>query len=105
MKATAVTLPHPTARPTIGDVARAAGVSTGTVSRVLNGRPGVKAATRTAVLEAVSHLKYRPDSAARQLSGSRGKRIGFHVSARSGRFSPFYMLFMEGLISGFQGEG
>jgi LacI family transcriptional regulator len=105
VKATAAGLPNTTARPTIGDVAQVAGVSTGTVSRVLNGRPGVKAATRTAVLEAVSHLKYRPDTAARQLSGSRGKRIGFHVSARSGRFSPFYMLFMEGLVSGFQEEG
>ena len=105
MKATAAALPHPTTRPTIGDVAQAAGVSTGTVSRVLNGRPGVKAATRTAVLEAVSRLEYRPDTAARQLSGSRGKRIGFHVSARSGRFSPFYMLFMDGLVSGFQEEG
>jgi LacI family transcriptional regulator len=92
-------------RPTIQDVAAAAGVSTGTVSRVLNGRPGVKAATRAHVLETVSRLEYRPDSAARQLSGSRSKRIGFHVSARHGRFSPFYMLFMEYLIAGFQGEG
>lgn len=93
------------ARPTIQDVAQAAGVSTGTVSRVLNGRPGVKAATKAAVLQVVARLEYRPDSAARQLSGGRAKRIGFHVAAGSGRFSPFYMLFMEGLICGFQGEG
>ncbi len=105
MKGTASAPPRPTPRPTIGDVAQAAGVSTGTVSRVLNGRPGVKAATKAAVLQAVSRLEYRPDTAARQLSGSRGKHIGFHVAARSGRFSPFYMLFMEHLISGFQEEG
>jgi len=92
-------------RPTIQDVAHEAGVSTGTVSRVLNGRPGVKAATRAAVLGVVSRLEYRPDTAARQLSGGRTKRIGFHVGSGSGRFSPFYMLFMEGLSSGFQGAG
>ncbi len=92
-------------RPTIGDVAEAAGVSTGTVSRVLNARPGVSPATKAAVLEVVSRLGYRPDSAARQLSGGRGNRIGFHVSPRSGRFSPFYMLFMEYLVAEFQGAG
>lgn len=101
MEAIAAPLP----RPTIQDVAQAAGVSIGTVSRVLNGRPGVKPATRAAVVQVVSRLEYRPDSAARQLSGSRAKRIGFHVGVGSGRFSPFYMLFMERLVSGFQGEG
>lgn len=92
-------------RPTIGDVAQAAGVSTGTVSRVLNERPGVSPATKAAVLAVVARLGYRPDSAARQLSGGRGNRIGFHVSPRSGRFSPFYMLFMEYLVAEFQGAG
>ncbi len=92
-------------RPTIGDVAQAAGVSTGTVSRVLNERPGVSPATKAAVLEVVSRLGYRPDSAARQLSSGRGNRIGFHVSASSGRFSPFYMLFMEFLVAEFQRAG
>ncbi len=92
-------------RPTIQDVAQAAGVSTGTVSRVLNGRPGVKAATQAAVLAVVSRLEYHPDTAARQLSGSRAQRIGFHVPASSGRFLPFYTLFTEHLVDGFQGQG
>ena len=98
---------EPTARPapTIQDVAQTAGVSIGTVSRVLNGRPGVKASTKTAVLAAVSSLSYRPDTAARQLSGGRAKRIGFHVSAHGSRFSPFYMLFMEHLSGEFEREG
>lgn len=91
--------------PTIQDVARSANVSTGTVSRVLNGRPGVKAATKIGVLEAVARLEYRPDTAARQLSGGRTKRIGFHVSAHNSRFSPFYMLFTEHLIAGFEEDG
>ncbi len=92
-------------RPTIQDVASAAGVSTGTVSRVLNGRPGVKASTKVVVLEAVTRLEYRPDTAARQLSGGRTKRIGFHVSAHNSRFSPFYMLFTEHLIAGLEKDG
>lgn len=100
-----MTAPAVLTRPTIQDVAQKAGVSTGTVSRVLNSRPGVKATTRASVLEVVSRLEYRPDSAARQLSGGRLSRIGFHVSAQHGRFSPFYMLFMEHLRAGFQGEG
>lgn len=92
-------------RPTIQDVAQAAGVSTGTVSRVLNGRPGVRATTRTSVLEVVSRLEFRPDSAARQLSSGHLGRIGFHVSAQHGRFSPFYMLFMEHLTRNLQSDG
>lgn len=92
-------------RPTIQDVARKAGVSTGTVSRVLNGRPGVKATTKATVLEVVTHLRFRPDTAARQLSGSRRKRIGFHISAQRGRFSPFYMLFMKRLSADLQEQG
>ena len=92
-------------RPTIQDVAQTAGVSTGTVSRVLNGRPGVKASTKTAVLAAVRRLEYRPDAAARQLSGGRAKRIGFHVPAGSGRFLPFYTLFEKYLVGGFREEG
>lgn len=95
----------PPLRPTIQDVAQAAGVSIGTVSRVLNERPGVKPATRAAVLRVVSHLEYHPDTAARQLSSSRAKRIGFHVPAGSGRFSPFYVLFTKYLIALLQREG
>ncbi|ADI15978.1 LacI family DNA-binding transcriptional regulator [Truepera radiovictrix] len=93
------------ARVTIEDVARAAGVSTGTVSRVLNRRAGVKAATRHAVLEAVSRLEYRPDAAARELSLRHPKRIGFHVAPSSTRFSPFYTLFAQHLSAALQESG
>ena len=51
--------------PTITDVAREAGVGIGTVSRVLNGNPFVKAATRQRVLAAVERLGYRPSPTAR----------------------------------------
>ncbi|HET7315250.1 LacI family DNA-binding transcriptional regulator [Salinisphaera sp.] len=57
------------ASPTIGDVARAAGVSTATVSRILNGVPN-KATDITAqrVHDAVEKLRYRPVQAGRSLS-------------------------------------
>jgi DNA-binding LacI/PurR family transcriptional regulator len=52
---------------TIKDVAKRAGVSTATVSRVLNDDPRVTPAYRQAVLDAVSQLNYRRDRIARNL--------------------------------------
>ena len=52
---------------TIVDVAAQAGVSTATVSRVVNGAGAVAAATRDKVLAAVTRLQYRPDATARAL--------------------------------------
>lgn len=61
-------------RPTIVDVAGEAGVSTGTVSNVLNGSTKVAAATRTRVEAAIERLGYVPDPVARSLTtGRRGK--------------------------------
>jgi len=54
-------------RVTIGDVAAAAGVGIGTVSRVLNGSAHVRAATASAVREAIDALGYRPNHAAAAL--------------------------------------
>ncbi len=53
----------------IRDVARAAGVSYQTVSRVINDSPSVKDSTRRAVLDAISSLGFRPNRAARALAG------------------------------------
>lgn len=52
----------------IRDVAAAAGVATGTVSRVLNDAPGVSAPTRARVQQTISELAYRPNRHARALS-------------------------------------
>jgi LacI family transcriptional regulator len=57
-----------TAAPTIYDVARAAGVSIASVSRVLNGRRNPRPETAARVQKAVSDLGFVPDSAARALS-------------------------------------
>jgi LacI family transcriptional regulator len=62
------TEPADSAAPTIYDVARAAGVSIASVSRVLNGRRNPGAEIRDRVQRAASELGYVPDSAARALS-------------------------------------
>lgn len=54
-------------RPTISDVARAAGVSIAVVSYALNGRPGVSAATRERVLRVADEFGWRPSAAARSI--------------------------------------
>ncbi|MER6271229.1 LacI family DNA-binding transcriptional regulator [Streptomyces sp900105755] len=53
----------------IFDVARAAGVSHQTVSRVVNGSPKVRKATRDRVLEVIDELGYKPNRLARALAG------------------------------------
>ncbi|MFZ9254983.1 MAG: LacI family DNA-binding transcriptional regulator, partial [Hylemonella sp.] len=52
-------------RPTIDEVARSAGVSTATVSRVLNKPQTVRDALRKQVMGAISRLGYVPDAGAR----------------------------------------
>ena len=59
------------APPTIIDVARQAGVSIKTVSRVMNKEPTVHADTRARVQEAVAALNYRPQLSARSLAGAK----------------------------------
>ena len=67
----------------VREVARAAGVSTQTVSRVLNDYQGVRAHTRQRVLDAVAALDYRMNNAARALGTSRTRTIGIIASGAS----------------------
>lgn len=62
--------------PSMADVAREAGVSGQTVSRVSNGKHNVDAETRERVLGAMRSLGYRPNSAARALRSGRFHSIG-----------------------------
>jgi LacI family fructose operon transcriptional repressor len=64
----------------IKDVAKLAGVSVASVSRVLAGLPVVSEPTRKKVLAAVKELDYRPDLAARRLRSRRSDTIGLIVS-------------------------
>ena len=72
---------------TLAMVAHAAGVSTGTVSRTLNGSPSVSEAKRQAVLEAVRHLGFRPNPVARGLAGGRTLSVGRRAATAEARIS------------------
>ena len=61
---------------TIYDVAREAGVSMATVSRVVNGNKNVKENTRKKVLEVIVRLDYRPNAVARGLASKRTTTVG-----------------------------
>lgn len=61
---------------TIYDVAREANVSMATVSRVVNGNPNVKPATRKKVLDTIERLGYRPNAVARGLASKKTTTVG-----------------------------
>ena len=68
------------AQPGIRDVARRAGVSTATVSHVLNGTRAVRDGTRSRVLAAVQDLGYAPNGIARSLTTRRTMTVGVLIS-------------------------
>ena len=70
-------------RVTIYDVAEMAGVTTATVSRVINGRPGISAATRARVVEIMKKTRYFPSPAASGLRRKSTREIGI--------LSPFFI--------------
>src|SRR6186997_1745446 len=61
------------------DIARALGVSIGTVDRALHGKPEVNALTRARVLQMAESLGYRPNLAARYLSSRKTVRISVQL--------------------------
>jgi LacI family transcriptional regulator len=64
-------------KPNIKQVAYAAGVSTQTVSRVINDHPAVARETRNRVLQIINELDYRPSILARSMNSQRTSSIGF----------------------------
>jgi LacI family transcriptional regulator len=79
-------------RPTVADVARLAGVSAMTVSRVVNREPSVLSATREKVQSAIATLGYEPNQAARALAGGRDCRIALlHSNPSSAYLSELLM--------------
>ncbi|WP_245596420.1 LacI family DNA-binding transcriptional regulator [Nocardioides alkalitolerans] len=73
--------------PVMADVARLAGVSHQTVSRVVNGQTNLRPATRQRVEEAIRQLGYRPNTAARALVTRRSATIGV-IGSKSGFWGP-----------------
>ncbi|MEU4216833.1 LacI family DNA-binding transcriptional regulator [Actinoplanes sp. NPDC026623] len=77
--------------PAMTDVARLAGVSHQTVSRVLNDHPNVREQTRLRVRAAIAELGYRPNRAARALVTGRSQLIGI-VAQNSTLYGPASLL-------------
>ncbi|WP_246060802.1 LacI family DNA-binding transcriptional regulator [Nocardioides dongxiaopingii] len=73
--------------PVMADVARLAGVSHQTVSRVVNGRTNLRPETRDRVEQAIRQLGYRPNTAARALVTKRSATIGV-IGSKSGYWGP-----------------
>jgi LacI family transcriptional regulator len=71
---------------TASDVARRAGVSPMTVSRVLNGQANVRKSTRESVTKAINALGYSPNKAARSLASAEQLRIGLLYSDPSSTY-------------------
>ena len=91
-------------RPTINDVATAAGVSKGAVSFALNNRPGVAPETRRRILEVADELGWTPSPRARALSVSKALAVGLVVARppeilRADAFFPAFISGIETVLS------
>ncbi|WP_235021820.1 MULTISPECIES: LacI family DNA-binding transcriptional regulator [unclassified Rathayibacter] len=78
----------PAARATIHDVAAAAGVSRQTVTRAMNGMPGISETTKQRVLAAAEELLYRPSRFGRGLVTGGDRRLGLVVDDLRNPWSP-----------------
>ncbi|MFE4082607.1 LacI family DNA-binding transcriptional regulator [Paenarthrobacter sp. YIM B13468] len=83
-------------RPTLMDVAEAAGVSRALVSIVMRDAPGASEATRLKVQQAAKELGYRPDSRARLLRSSRTRLLGVSFSTSH----PFHAEIVDAAYAG-----
>jgi len=86
----------------IKQVAREAGVSTATVSRVLNGTGYASEEARKRVMEAIERLNYRPSAIARSLKQDKTYTIGILVPDIS---NPYFMQISKGIEDVVHGEG
>jgi LacI family repressor for deo operon, udp, cdd, tsx, nupC, and nupG len=89
--------------PRISDVARAAGVSTATVSRALSAPEQVREATRSRVLAAVTALDYTPNAAARHLRAGTSRLVLVAIPRRN--CPPFFAEVLHGIDSELSAAG
>jgi DNA-binding LacI/PurR family transcriptional regulator len=94
-------------KPTISDVASAAGVSKGLVSFALNDKPGVAADTRDRILAVAKELGWRPSLSARSLSTRTSFALGLVIrrAAEVIGADPFFPSFIAGIESILSEEG
>lgn len=86
---------------TLESIAKLAGVSRGTVSRVINNQPGVRAEVRERVLRIIAETGYHPNAQARSLAGGRTENIGVVVFGLSPLFLTHHIFYevLQGIQS------
>lgn len=91
---------------TIKEIARIAGVSPSTVSRVLSGNPRISQATRERVLKVAEELGYHPNLQARSLVVKRAEAAAVILPrSRDGAFlNPFFPEVLRGIVAGLAGR-
>jgi LacI family transcriptional regulator len=89
-------------KPTLKTVALAAGVSVPTVSQVLRGTGRISEQTRERVLDAVSRLRYVPDSRAAAMRSGENREIGFVINRLQ---NPFNAEVIGGVVDLLEAEG
>lgn len=88
-------------KPTVRDVARKAGVSPSTVSRVISNNPRISEATRERVLKEMEALQYQPNAIARSLARSKTRIIGVLMPAKETDMllNPFFPEALHGIVT------
>lgn len=87
-------------KPTVKDVARRAGVSASTVSRVISNNPRISQVTRERVLQVMAELHYQPNAIARSLARSSTQIIGVIMPSRETDIllNPFFPEALRGIV-------
>lgn len=89
-------------KPTLGSVAKEAGVSIPTVSQVMRGTGRISEQTRTKVLKAAKKLHYLPDSRAAAMRSGENREIGFVINQL---LNPFNAEVVSGVVDLLEAEG
>jgi LacI family transcriptional regulator len=84
---------------TIGEIAKLAGVSKTTVSRVLNNKPDVKPETRTKIMELIEQNNFHPNAFAKAISSQKSNSLGLIIPYEAEYIfsNPFYVEVLRGV--------
>src|SRR5690349_5228245 len=93
-------------RPTIVDIARAVGVTDGTVSRALAGDPRVRADTRKRIVEVARKLDYRPNLTARAVKSGSTENMGVFCGGGSWiLYNDYFGRLLAGVVNSAERDG
>ncbi|GHE20247.1 LacI family DNA-binding transcriptional regulator [Halomonas urumqiensis] len=90
---------------TIHEIAKRAGVSIASVSRALNGKPGISEGLREHILAISREIDYRPSAAARQLISGKAAVVGISLGRKDIELRPYYILLYQHLTLALHRQG